>query len=386
MEEEDIWTSLFFSGICPNILETNEPPGNQFRPFGPEDGAEDDNWNLGRKVDISREPDPNTIQVFWLRIKGRSKYIAKVVSDDDNYLYECSKLIMYQFPGYSKEDAKVQLCRVSIRPTPERIDDAIYNFDRFYREARAYSHIDLLCSVRERIYFPQFHGVITNMSRSRFSSGYCHERAVVLEAIKPALSSRRVLVEHVEDVDSLSMSFFAILQTLSLKFFTTPEIISLSPFEQDWYYSLLRDRLRRLNTLHRIGITHGDIHDHHFRLPNDIYDTVLYDFSESYTFSKKQPFRVNHGRPRPLSVISEGERDRILHHIRDRAISRDLRSYLIRDADSKHTSSVDNTVCVDNALWQYPDKEIKLLELIMLRVSFRPDGQLSLIPHLSIGH
>ncbi|KAJ5165408.1 uncharacterized protein N7500_007238 [Penicillium coprophilum] len=219
------------------------------------------------------------------------------------------------------------------------------------------------------------------MSRSRFSSGYCHERAVVLEPIKPALSSRRVLVEHVEDANIVSMSFLAILETLSLEFFTAPEIIPLSPFEQDWYHSLMKDRLRRLNTLHRIGITHGDIHDHHFRLPNDIYDTVLLDFSEAYTFSKKQPFRVNHGRPRPLSAISEGERGRVIHHIRDRAISRDLRSYLIRDADSKHTSSPDNTACVDNALWQFPDKEIELLELIMLKVSFRPDGQLSWIPY-----
>ena len=195
------------------------------------------------------------------------------------------------------------------------INDAVYEFDRFYREARAYSHIDICCSAREKIYFPQFHGVITDIPKSRFSSGYYNERAVVVEAIKPDLRSRRVLCEA---VNSQSESFITILRTLSERFCTTPEVILLSSFEQEWYHSLLKDRLRRLDALHRIGITHGDIHDFHFRLPNDIYDTVLYDFSESYTFSMKQPFRVCGGRPRPLSRISEGERERVLLHVLNR--------------------------------------------------------------------
>ena len=190
----------------------------------------------------------------------------------------------------------------------------MYEFDRFYREARAYSHIDLFCSARERIYFPHFHGVVTNIPKSQFSSGYCHERAIVLEAIRPKLCSRRVLSEDI----SLSESFSSILKELTEKLCTTPEVTSISSFEQEWYHSLLKDRLRRLDALHRIGITHGDIHDFHFRLPNDIYDTVLYDFSESYTFSEKQPFRVNSGKPRPLTRISAGERERVLLHIHDR--------------------------------------------------------------------
>lgn len=191
----------------------------------------------------------------------------------------------------------------------------MYEFDRFYREARAYSHIDLFCPARERIYFAQFHGVMTDIPKSRFSSGYCHERAIVLEAIKPDLRSRRVLSEV---VNHQSESFLAILETLSERFCTTPTVTSLSSFEQEWYHSLLKDRLRRLDTLHRIGITHGDIHDFHFRLPNDIHDTVLYDFSESYTFSKKQPFRVSGGRLRPLKDISNGERERVLLNILNR--------------------------------------------------------------------
>jgi hypothetical protein len=191
----------------------------------------------------------------------------------------------------------------------------VYEFDRFYREARAYSHIDLFCSARERVYFPKFHGVVTNMPAYRFSSGYSHKRAVVLEAIRPKLCSRRVLSE---DVNYLSKDCSKDLEKLSIELYTTPEVISLSPFEQAWYHSLLNDRLRRLDTLHRIGITHADIHDFHFRLPNDIYDTVLYDFSESYTFSEKQPFRVNSGKPRSLRRISAGERGRVLLGIQNR--------------------------------------------------------------------
>lgn len=156
---------------------------------------------------------------------------------------------------------------------------------------------------------------MTNIPKSRFSSGYCHERAIVLEAIKPDLRSRRVLSEV---ANHQSESFLGVLETLSERFYTTPTVVSLSSFEQEWYHSLLKDRLRRLDTLHRIGITHGDIHDFHFRLPNDIYDTVLYDFSESYTFSRKQPFRVSGGRLRPLKDISKGERELVLLHILNR--------------------------------------------------------------------
>lgn len=192
----------------------------------------------------------------------------------------------------------------------------MYEFDRFYREARAYSPHDLYCPARERIYFPQFHGVVTNMPQSRFSSGYHNKRAVILEAIRPKLCSRRILSD---DVTHLPQTFSGILETLSERFHTSPEVVSLSSFEKEWYHSLLKDRLRRLDALHRIGVTHADIHDFHFRLPDDFYDTVLCDFSESYTFSNKQPFRINHGRPRPLSLISAGEHERVLVSILERS-------------------------------------------------------------------
>lgn len=55
-----------------------------------------------------------------------------------------------------------------------------------------------------------------------------------------------------------------------------------------------------------------------FRLPGDIYDIVLYDFSEAYTFSEKLPLRVNSGKPRPLERIAKGERERVKIQIEQR--------------------------------------------------------------------
>jgi hypothetical protein len=73
--------NLFFSGSRPDILKTSELDGQKFRPFC----AEDDNWELGTKADKFRASDANTIQVFWLRIRGHRKYIAKVVSGGNHY-------------------------------------------------------------------------------------------------------------------------------------------------------------------------------------------------------------------------------------------------------------------------------------------------------------
>lgn len=142
------------------------------------------------------------------------------------------------------------------------------------------------------------------MQRSRFSSGYAHSRAIVLEAIEPKLRSRRILGE---DNSQLPEGFSDRLSELPI-----------TQFEYEWYCSLLKDRLRRLDALHRIGMTHGDVRDCHFRLPGDFYDTVLYDFSESYTFSKKRPFRVNSGRPRSLERVSKGEREHAKIQVEER--------------------------------------------------------------------
>ncbi|PWY94548.1 hypothetical protein BO94DRAFT_278188 [Aspergillus sclerotioniger CBS 115572] len=247
------WRDYFFSNNPPGFLKGENTGDPVFLPFC----AENENWELGEMVDKSRLTKENDIQ----------------------------------FPEFTKKQAIEQLHRlgVSIDDIPRRLSNALHEFDRFFHEARVYSHISRFCPSREKIYFPRFYGVITDMTRFRFSSGYAHQRAVVLEAIKPYLSSRRVLSEEGGVVSNLPESFLKTLKDLQL-----------SLFEQKWYCFLLKDRLRRLNVLHKIGVTHGDVKDCYFRLPGDFYDTVLYDFSASYTFSDKWPFRVNSGRPRPL--------------------------------------------------------------------------------------
>lgn len=88
MEQEGTWASLFFSGGCPAILEKNELPAKSFRPFSPEV----DNWKIGPQIDAYRRTKVNNnIQVFWIRIKGHRKYVAKVVSRD-------TFLICYSIP------------------------------------------------------------------------------------------------------------------------------------------------------------------------------------------------------------------------------------------------------------------------------------------------
>ncbi|KAE8350403.1 hypothetical protein BDV28DRAFT_162986 [Aspergillus coremiiformis] len=327
MNKEDSWTDLFFSGNPPKFVNDIKDD-QQFQRFYPDD----ENWKLRGLVDKTRWIDENKIQVLWLIRNGRKKYVGKV------------------FPDYTERQAMEQLYRLRmLNPrTPQRINDAVHEFDRFYREARAYRHIDQFCPRGERIYFPKFHGMVTEIPRSRFSSGYAKKRAVVLEAVKPELYSRRILAGDIssypEDLSEINPA--------------------LSPFECEWYISLLNDRLRRLEALHRIGVTHGDVKDCHFRLPGDIYDTVLYDFSESYTFSPKWPFRVNSGRPRPLRGISEGERKRVRIQVEERANTRDFRSHLI---------NLSSENIVDGALYQSLDKEQELLELIILKVYNRPD-------------
>ncbi|OGM40894.1 hypothetical protein ABOM_010009 [Aspergillus bombycis] len=329
MEGENSWINLFFSGNPPEFV--NEIKDDQpFRPFC----SRDEDWKLRGLADKTRPIDETRIQVLWLLNNGHRKYAGKV------------------FPDYTKREAASQLYRlgVSKRQIPQMIDDAVREFDRFVREARAYTQIDRFCSRGERTYFPRFHGVVTDMQRDRFLSGYVHQRAVVLEAIVPKLHSRRILAGRTSQLPEGSLEVLAKLP--------------FSSFERDWYRSLLNDRLRRLDALHRLGVTHGDVQDWHFRLPGDFYDTVLYDFSEAYTVSSRWPFRINRGKPRPLRNIAECERKRVGMEIEERASTRDFRSHLI------HLSSEDT---VDDALWQSLDVEKESLELIIFKVCHRPD-------------
>ncbi|PWY83661.1 hypothetical protein BO94DRAFT_519127 [Aspergillus sclerotioniger CBS 115572] len=307
MNDNPSWTNIFFSNNPPPdfINQLNNETNPQPSPFIPEDS----NWKLGRKADKGRQPDPTQIQVLWLRSHGHRKYIAKV------------------FPEYTPNQAKIQLQRFRFRNSqiPKLIPDALHEFDRFPREARAYTHIDRFCPDHERIYFPSHYGVITNLDKSRFSSGYRQERAIILEAIKPNVRSRRILAESPE--------------THSTSFTHTLAKLPLSPFEYSYYLSLFHDRLHRLNALHKLGIIHGDIQDWHFRLPDDFHDTVLYDFSEAYTFTPKLPLRFRE--PIILSRFAEGERQGVELHLGKRAKDRDLRSYLIKSTSEQ---IIDNTI------------------------------------------
>lgn len=70
------WRDLFFSNNPPGFLKGENTDDSVFLPFC----AENENWVLGEMVDKSRLAKENDIQVFWLRIEGRSKYVGKVVS------------------------------------------------------------------------------------------------------------------------------------------------------------------------------------------------------------------------------------------------------------------------------------------------------------------
>lgn len=92
-------------------------------------------------------------------------------------------------------------------------------------------------------------------------------RAVVLEALEPKISSRRVLSAEIPAaaLEADMKEFERELKTISSL---------LTDFEIDWYRPLLSDRLRRVAALHEIGITHGDVRDDHFRIPGDFYDML----------------------------------------------------------------------------------------------------------------
>jgi len=185
------------------------------------------------------------------------------------------------------------------------VDDLKRELDPFLNESRAFEHINRFCPISNRIYFPGYYGVITDLDRSRYPWRYkLRRRAVVLEAIKPELASRRILAAETPSTPGLVECLFQKLKELSI-----------SPFEIQWYESLFEDRIRRVTALHDIGITHGDIRDRHFRLPGDFYDTVLYDFSISYTISPKWPYLISFRKPRPLAEIIPHEQRHVTEQI-----------------------------------------------------------------------
>ncbi|PYI01819.1 hypothetical protein BO78DRAFT_378263 [Aspergillus sclerotiicarbonarius CBS 121057] len=326
------WTEkFFFQWSPPDWINAVHEDGQAFRPFLPQG-----KWMLGRSVGTNLRSSQDQIQVLWLLVQYQEAFIPKYV--------------VKVFPDYTEKAAQTQLRRFPSR-VPKTLKEVKYELDPYVNEARAYHRIEMSCTSSERIYFPEFHGVITDLGISRFTSGYINPRAVVLESIRPKLASRRILSACREN----SCEFQSQLNILGF----------LSVFETEYYHSLFHDRIRRLLALHRLGITHGDVRDDHFRLPGDFYDTVLYDFSHSYTFSPVTPYLVNFRPPCSLKDIANNEQAMVKQQICRRAEKLDFRAHLVESTGVAQSAIMD-------ALFQPLKGES--LELIILRVKFRPNA------------
>ncbi|PLN82968.1 hypothetical protein BDW42DRAFT_192558 [Aspergillus taichungensis] len=277
--DERSWPSKFFSGHPPEWVETVEAEQGEFRTFGL-DGRK---WTLGKSVSQVLCAGPNCNRVLQVVIKYQDQFFVKYVAK--------------VFPEYTIEDAKAQLRRIPCRR--RKVEDVRDELDTFCAEARAFRRIDELCTSSERTYFPRFHGVVTDLDASKFEYGYVNRRAIILEVIHSRLVSRRILAaDHPSCGTEYAKRFSQRLRDSQ---------VQLSDLEEKWYVSLFADRLRRLMALHRIGITHGDVRDDHFRLPKEFYDSVLYDFSIAYTFTPVKPYRMNCFRPLSLETMSKCE-------------------------------------------------------------------------------
>ncbi|KAE8355339.1 hypothetical protein BDV28DRAFT_129142 [Aspergillus coremiiformis] len=260
------------------------------------------------------------------------------------------------FSDFSIEEAEAMIRMAGLNPAIFSAHEVQRQLDPFLVEARAIEHIERFCPVSRRIYFPRYLGVITDIKRHEYhSSCILRRRAVVLEAIFPKLRSRRILAQTNTHHDSLIQEFRERLQI---------DILNISPFEKDWYTSLFSNRLRQITTLHDIGITHGDVRDDHFRLPEDYYDTVLYDFSASYTFSPSMP--CNKRRRRPLLTVAKLERQQLHRIILNRAKKFDFRHHLAEDSHSDLDT-------VEKLCFETSEKDEEILELIVFKVANRPD-------------
>lgn len=300
------WTAFFFQDCSPSLVElfseSNQDP-NRFQQFRP------DAWSLGRRVS-GNTPPGHQILVLGLKVwKGNSKvnYVAKTVSDPT--LEITSKT---NSPGQSwgtpPEEAKARISLSGLKNYS--VEEVQRQLDPFLIESRAFEHIQRCCPEPLRAYFPRYFGVITDIKRQEYPMDYLfRSRAIVLETIKPELASRRILAAETRSAVDLTQQVEMFSKEL--------DNIVLSHFEKSWYQSLFSDRLRRLTALHNIGITHGDLKDEHFRLPEDFYDTVLYDFSSSYTFSPSRPcVRL----PKPLTILKNNEQSMLRGIVLNRSV------------------------------------------------------------------
>ena len=287
------WTAFFFQDCSPDLVElfneSTEDP-NRFQQFRP------DAWRLGRRVNRNMPPGHQILVLGLAARKGKSKvrYVAKTVSDPTLEITPKTNS-----PGQSYETPQGEArARISISGLKNYSVEAVQRqLDPFLIESRAFEHIQRWCPKVLRAYFPRYFGVITDIKRQEYPMDYLFRpRAIVLETIKPELASRRILAAETRSTFDLTLQIEEFSEEL--------DNIALSHFEKNWYQSSFSDRLRRLTALHNIGITHGDLKDEHFRLPEDFYDTVLYDFSSSYTFSPSRPCVR---RPKPLTILKNNE-------------------------------------------------------------------------------
>ncbi|PYH94165.1 hypothetical protein BO71DRAFT_380100 [Aspergillus ellipticus CBS 707.79] len=301
--------SRFFEDCEPHILDLSEQ-----HVRNPEDFKQfecNHPWKLGRPMRDDR-PALHSIIVLRLQVNRSASLVAKTFFDKEYF------------------ESKREL-------------------DPFLNESRAYEHILYNCPPSKLSYFPTYSGVL-NLTREQYPRTYAlRPRAIVLERIKPNLSSRRILGVSPGRKFHLFDSFVAEITELSL-----------SCFEKKWFTSLAIDRLRRLTALHEIGIIHRDICDEHFRL-HDYYDSVLYDFSHSYIVNSPWPFPK---RFKPLMELIHIEQTEVLGDILNRAKKSDLRAHIAA------TLNLNQETVVEFCTRKLEGME---LELICLKTRHRPD-------------
>ena len=229
--EYPTWTEYFFDDCDPPFELTelvNDP--KDFKPFS----YSNRRWKFGSHVseDALWRGAPTMALWLYAREKGnktKKTYVAKTVSC---YLYSSvskKRLTRGKFEEYSLNDACYQLRRIPSHHTVSMVRDQM---DPFMNESRAYEHIEKFCSGPYRAYFPDYHGVIRDVDPLKFPRVYkCMPFAIILEAIKPELASRRVLAAKSPfETASPTESFFEKLKGLSLH-----------GFQVSWYLSLCSD-------------------------------------------------------------------------------------------------------------------------------------------------
>ncbi|PWY91291.1 hypothetical protein BO94DRAFT_583912 [Aspergillus sclerotioniger CBS 115572] len=326
------WTSYFFSGSPPrpefnNLIHNAE----DWLPFP----YLDQPWQLGRQVS-NNIPYGHPQLVFYLYSK----------QNDTTIIY-----VAKTFTNPNPHRAKAQLQRIPSKH--HTVEMLVKDLDPFYLEANALEHIHRFCPDARKIYFPAYHGVITDIPYSRLSDRLRpRQRAVVLERLEPTISHRRILGAATPDI--------------STPFYHSLEDLSICPFEIDWYASLAEDRCRRVNALLDIGIVHGDIRDDHFRLPGDFYDIVLYDFSMAYTFTPIIPYTICFTTPKPLEHLRMRERNHVHHTVYKRVEQRDFYHHVIESLQMQPKDIQD--------LFISPIEGVRaILDMVVLRVARRPD-------------